>query len=203
MEKLNFENFNDVIRAYRKYFRKSYLQTKCVEFDSVLPATNCSLISLKVLGHGLFAFKGIYDVIFINRKLHKNGKRYVVFDDTLLKASVFLFLITLVSSKSDKKIVILRRLEKILMLKAAESVSFRNYCMWIFRSHKKLDMTKLSIKVELISYDKPFYEFWLLAFVRNTTLSVAFLQFIQLRDRGNSNRNEYLTSIYALLVVKR
>ena len=66
MEKLNFENFNDVTRAYRKYFRKSYLQTKCVEFDFVLPATNCSSISLTVLG--LFAFKGINDVIFVNRK---------------------------------------------------------------------------------------------------------------------------------------
>ena len=94
MEKLNFENFNDVIRAYRKYFRKSYLQTKCVEFDSVLPATNGSLISLTVLG--LFAFKGIYDVIFVNRKLHKTSKRYVVFDDSLLKASIFLFLMVLV-----------------------------------------------------------------------------------------------------------
>ena len=91
MQKLNVENFNDVIRAYRKYFGKSCLQTKCVEFDSVLPATNCSSISLTVLG--LFAFKGIYDVIFVNPKLHKNGKRYVVFDDTLLKASVFLFLL--------------------------------------------------------------------------------------------------------------
>ena len=40
-EKLNFEIFNDVIRLYRKYFRKSCLQTKCVEFDSVLLATNC------------------------------------------------------------------------------------------------------------------------------------------------------------------
>ena len=78
MEKLNFENFYDVIRAYRKYFRQSYLQTKCVEFDSVLPATNFSSISLTVLG--LFALKEIYDVIFVNRKLHKNGKRYVVFD---------------------------------------------------------------------------------------------------------------------------
>ena len=46
MEKQNFENFNDVIRAYRKYFQKSYLQTKCMEFDSVLPAANCSSISL-------------------------------------------------------------------------------------------------------------------------------------------------------------
>ena len=35
-------------------------------------------------------------------------------------------------------------------VKAAESVSFRNYCMWIFLFHKKLHMTKLPIKVELI-----------------------------------------------------
>ena len=34
--------------------------------------------------------------------------------------------------------------------KAAESVSFRNYCMWIFLFYKKLHMSKLSIKVELI-----------------------------------------------------
>ena len=66
MEKLNFENFNDVIRAYRKYSRKSYLQTQYLEFDSVLPATNCSSISLTVLD--LFAFKAIYDVISVNRK---------------------------------------------------------------------------------------------------------------------------------------
>ena len=58
--------------------------------------------------------------------------------------------------------------------KAAESVSFRNYCMWIFLFYKKLHMSKLSIKVELIPQHKPFYEFPLLAFVLNTTLSVAF-----------------------------
>ena len=52
-------NFNDVIRAYRKYF---CLQMKCVEFDSVLPATSCLSISLTV--PGLFTFKRIYDVIF-------------------------------------------------------------------------------------------------------------------------------------------
>ena len=82
-------------------FEKVICKTKCVEFDSVLPATKCSSISLTVLG--LFAFKRIYDVIFVNRKLHENGKRYVVFDDTLLKANVFLFLMALVSSKLDKK----------------------------------------------------------------------------------------------------
>ena len=37
-----------------------------------------------------------------------------------------------------------------ILFKAAESVSFRNYCMWIFLFHKKLHMTKLFIKVELI-----------------------------------------------------
>ena len=35
-------------------------------------------------------------------------------------------------------------------------------------------MTKLSITVKLKPQHKPFYEFWLLAFVRNTTFSVAF-----------------------------
>ena len=62
----DIEIFNDVIHSYRKYFRKSCLQTKCVEMDSVLSATNNSSISLTVLR--LFAFKGIYDVIFVNRK---------------------------------------------------------------------------------------------------------------------------------------
>ena len=53
-----------------------------------------------------------------------------------------------------------------LCIKAAESVSFCNYCMWIFLFYKKLHMSKLSIKVELIPQHKPFYEFRLLAFVR-------------------------------------
>ena len=60
------------------------------------------------------------------------------------------------------------------VIKAAESVSFRNYCMWIFLFNKKLHMSKLSIKVELIPQHKLFYELRLPAFVRNTTLSVAF-----------------------------
>ena len=46
--------------------------------------------------------------------------------------------------------------------------------MWIFLFYKKLHMTKLSITVKLIPQDKHFYEFWLLAVVRNTTFSVAF-----------------------------
>ena len=50
-----------------------------------------------------------------------------------------------------------------MTFKAAESVSFRNYCMWIF-----------STTVQFIPKDKPFYEFWLLAFVRNITFSVTF-----------------------------
>ena len=100
-EKSNFEIRNDVIRAYRKYFRKSCLSKKCVKFDSVLPATNCASISLTV--PELLSFEGTYDVIFVNRKKpHKNVKSYVVFD-MLLKANLFLFLMALVSSKSDKK----------------------------------------------------------------------------------------------------
>ena len=35
-------------------------------------------------------------------------------------------------------------------IKAAELVSFRKYCMWIFPFYKKLNMTKLSMRVELI-----------------------------------------------------
>ena len=35
-------------------------------------------------------------------------------------------------------------------------------------------MAKLSITVKLMPEDKPFYDFWLLALVRNTTFSVAF-----------------------------
>ena len=35
-------------------------------------------------------------------------------------------------------------------IEAAESVSFRNNCMWIFLFDKKLHMTKLSITVKLI-----------------------------------------------------
>ena len=35
-------------------------------------------------------------------------------------------------------------------IKAAESVSLNDYCMWIFLCHKKLHMTKLSITVKLI-----------------------------------------------------
>ena len=65
-EKLNFEIFNDVIHAYRKYFRKSCLHTKCVEFDYVLPAKTSASIALTVFR--LFAFKAIYDVIFIKRE---------------------------------------------------------------------------------------------------------------------------------------
>ena len=38
---------------------------------------------------------------------------------------------------------------KMTSVKAAESVSFRNYCMWIFLFYKKLHMTKLSLTVKL------------------------------------------------------
>ena len=48
------------------------VQMKCVEFDSVLPDTNCSSISLIV--PGLFTFKGIYDVIFVNLESQKKNR---------------------------------------------------------------------------------------------------------------------------------
>ena len=35
-------------------------------------------------------------------------------------------------------------------IKAAESVSSHNYCMWIFLFDKKLHMAKLSMRVKLI-----------------------------------------------------
>ena len=47
---MKLSNFYDVVRAHRKYFRKSCLQTKCVEVDSVLPATKCTSISFTVFG---------------------------------------------------------------------------------------------------------------------------------------------------------
>ena len=59
-------------------------------------------------------------------------------------------------------------------LKAAESVSLSNSCMWIFLCYKKLHMTKPSFRVKLTPKDKSFCEIWLLAFVRNTTFSVTF-----------------------------
>ena len=58
-----------------------------------------------------------------------------------------------------------------LLFKAAESVSFRNYCMWIFLFYKKLHMSKLSIKVELIPQHKPLYEFRLQAFGRQKIIA--------------------------------
>ena len=60
-EKFNFEHFNDVIRAYRKYFRKRCLHTKCAEFDFVLTAINCASIWWAVIE--IFAFKAVFDVI--------------------------------------------------------------------------------------------------------------------------------------------
>ena len=62
-------------------------------------------------------------------------------------------------------------IQKIVSLKGS---IFRNYCMWTFLFYKKLHMAKLSMKVKLIPLDKPFCDFWLLAFIRNTTFSVAF-----------------------------
>ena len=60
-EKFNFNNFNDVLRTYRKYFRKMYLHAKCAEFDSVLTATNCASIWWAIIE--ILAFKAVFDVI--------------------------------------------------------------------------------------------------------------------------------------------
>ena len=49
--------------------------------------------------------------------------------------------------------------ECLCRIKAAESVSFRNYCMWIFHFYKKLHMSKLSSKSNLY---------------HNTSLSMSF-----------------------------
>ena len=69
-------------KSYLEIFMTSYahtgstfekvVQMKCVEFDSVLPDTNCSSISLIV--PGLFTFKGIYDVIFVNLESQKKNR---------------------------------------------------------------------------------------------------------------------------------
>ena len=39
----------------------------------------------------------------VNRKWLKNGNRYAIFDDTLLKAKVFLYRMAFIPSKSDDK----------------------------------------------------------------------------------------------------
>ena len=45
-EKLNFENFNDEIREYRKYFGKSCWSMIYAEFSPLFTGTNCALILL-------------------------------------------------------------------------------------------------------------------------------------------------------------
>ena len=40
--------------------------------------------------------------------------------------------------------------KRLPVVKAAESVSLSNYCMWVFLCYKKLHMTKLSLGVKLI-----------------------------------------------------
>ena len=47
--KLNFENFNDVINAFRKYFRKSCCSMIDAVFSSLFTGANCALILLKVM----------------------------------------------------------------------------------------------------------------------------------------------------------
>ena len=61
MVKLNFENFNDVIRAYWKYFRKSCWSLIDAEFSPLFTRANCALILLIVAEKS--NFKMFNDVI--------------------------------------------------------------------------------------------------------------------------------------------
>ena len=73
----------------------------------------------------------------------KKGKKVIKLDRLYKENSVWKLLSTdCVVNNEDSNII--------FTFKAAESVSFRNYCMWIFLFNKKLHMSKLSIKVELI-----------------------------------------------------
>ena len=54
--KLNFENFNDAIRAYRKYFRKSCYSLIDAELRSLFTGADCTLILLIVAEKSNFEF---------------------------------------------------------------------------------------------------------------------------------------------------
>ena len=65
-EKLNFENFNDAICAYRKYFRKKLLNMKYAEFSPLFTGTNCAYILL--IAAEKLNFENFNDVIRAYRK---------------------------------------------------------------------------------------------------------------------------------------
>ena len=66
VEKLNFENFNDAICAYRKYYRKSCLHMKYAEFSPVFTDTNCAYILL--IASEKLDFENFSEVIRAYRK---------------------------------------------------------------------------------------------------------------------------------------
>ena len=63
---INFENFNDVIRAYRKYFLKSCSSQIDAEFSPLFTGANCALILLIVAEKSNFEI--FTDVIRAYRK---------------------------------------------------------------------------------------------------------------------------------------
>ena len=71
VEKLNFENFNDVIREYRKYFRKSFFSMKYKEFSLLFTGENCAYI-LCISAEKL-NFEKINDVIRAPRKYFRKS----------------------------------------------------------------------------------------------------------------------------------
>ena len=83
-EKLNFENFNDVIRAYRKYFRKSCCSLIDAEFSPLFTGANCALILLIVMEKSNFEI--FNDVIRAYRKYFRKSclqMKCVEFDSVL------------------------------------------------------------------------------------------------------------------------
>ena len=64
--KLIFENFNDVICAYRKYFQRSCLSLTDAEFSPLFTGANCALILLIVVEKSDFEI--FNDVIRAYRK---------------------------------------------------------------------------------------------------------------------------------------
>ena len=71
VEKLKFENFNDVIRAYRKYFRKSCLSMKYAEFSPLFTGANCAYVLL--IAAEKLKFKNVNDVIRAYQKYFRKS----------------------------------------------------------------------------------------------------------------------------------
>ena len=84
-EKLNYENFNDVIRAYRKYFRKSCWSLIDAEFSPLFTGAYFEFILLIVAEKSNFEI--FNDVILAYRKFFRKScvqKKCVEFDSVLL-----------------------------------------------------------------------------------------------------------------------